>query len=144
MRGQNPGMNYDPHQGHDPSQQQPPGPSQQPPGSYQPQQQPGYPYPPSGGGRRGDGANTVVAIVRVVTGISTAIFVMHILFVVLDANQGNGFVSFVYALAKTLVLGLGDVFTPDDATVGVVLNYGFAAIVYLVIGQLVIKAVRRR
>lgn len=131
--GQNPGMNYDPYQDVDRYQQ--------PPGPYQ--QQPGHPYPP-GSGRRDDGANTVIAIVRVVTGITTAIFMAHILFVVLEANQGNGFVSFVYSLAKALVLGLGDVFTPDDAKVGVVLNYGFAAILYLVVGQLVIKALRRR
>ncbi|MPY84561.1 MAG: hypothetical protein GEV00_14830 [Actinophytocola sp.] len=76
------------------------------------------------------------------TGFAAAVFVLHILFVVFDANQGNGFVAFIYGLAKTLVLGLGDVFTPEDATIGVVLNYGFAAIVYLIIGKVVARALR--
>lgn len=95
------------------------------------------------GRRREDGADTVANIVRVVVGVVVAIFVLHILFTVFDANQGNEFVSFVYGAAKVLVLGLGDVFTPDDALLGVVLNYGLAALVYLVVGQLVIKMLRR-
>lgn len=138
-------MSYDPYQGHDPYQPPAQGPYQQQPGPYQ--QQPGpYQQPPNyPPGRRGDdGANTIIAIIRAATGVTTTIFVLHILFVVLDANQGNEFVSFVYALAKALVLGLGDVFTPEDAEIGVVLNYGFAAILYLVVGQFIIKALRRR
>lgn len=82
-------------------------------------------------------------MIRAVVGAVVSVFALHVLFVVFDANQGNGFVSSIYLLAKTLVLGLGDVFTPDDALLGVVLNYGLAALVYLVVGQLVIKAVRR-
>ncbi|MCI2424090.1 hypothetical protein MOQ72_42500 [Saccharopolyspora sp. K220] len=94
--------------------------------------------------RHDDGADNVANIIRVVVGLVVTVFTLHVLFVIFDANQGNEFVSFVYLLAKTLVLGLGDVFTPDDALLGVVLNYGLAALVYLVVGQLVIKAIRRR
>ncbi|WP_207936509.1 hypothetical protein, partial [Actinomadura sp. KC216] len=93
--------------------------------------------------RRHDGSATVANVVRVVTGTVAAIFLLHILFVVFDANQGNGFVHGVYNVAKALVLGLGDVFTPDDATLGVVLNYGFAALLYLVVGQLIVRALNR-
>jgi hypothetical protein len=95
-------------------------------------------------GRHDDGADTIAAIVRVVVGLIVTIFVLHVLFVVLHANRGNEFVSLVYTLAKTFVLGLGDVFTPRDALLGVVLNYALAALVYLVVGQLVVKALRRR
>ena len=94
--------------------------------------------------RRGDdGASTVANIVRVVTGVIAAIFVLHILFVALHANQSNDFVSFIYSAAKVFVLGLGDVFTPRDALAGVILNYGLAALVYLVIGQMIAKMLRR-
>lgn len=142
-------MTYDPYDAPQPPhghQQHGGYPPIQQPGGYPPHQQPGgYPPqpPPQPPARRDDGAEIAIRVVRVVTSITTTVFLLHIAFVVFDANQGNGFVSFIYGLAKTLVLGLGDVFTPDDATVGVVLNYGFAAIVYLVIGQLVIKALRR-
>ena len=72
------------------------------------------------------------------------IFVLHIVFVLFGANQGSGFVSFVYSTAKVFVLGFGDVFTPGDATIGLVLNYGLAAAVYLVVGKLVAGALRGR
>jgi hypothetical protein len=41
------------------------------------------------------------------------------------------------------VLGFGDVFTPNDAKIGLVLNYGLAALMYLVIGKLIARALRR-
>ncbi len=97
-----------------------------------------------GGGPRGDGADAVANVIRSVVGAVVAVFALRVLFVVFDANQGNEFVSVVYALAQALVLGLGDVFTPGAAMVGVVLNYGLAALVYLVVGQLIIKAIRGR
>jgi hypothetical protein len=93
--------------------------------------------------RRDSRAGTVANVVRLVVGLVVMIFVLHILFVVLSANESNSIVSLVYVLAKTLVLGFGDVFTPHDALIGVVLNYGLAALVYLVIGELVVKALRR-
>lgn len=111
----------------------------------------GYSSPPQrgyygGGGHRhrrhDDGAETLAGVVRTITSVIAGLFVLHILFVVLDANQGNSFVSFVYSAAKVFVLGFGDVFTPKDADVGVVLNYGFAALVYIVVGQLIIKLLR--
>lgn len=109
-----------------------------------------YSYPPQRGYRGGsrhrrhdDGAETLAGIVRAITSVIAGLFVLHILFVVLDANQGNSFVSFVYSAAKVFVLGFGDVFTPRDADVGVVLNYGFAALVYIIVGQLIIKLLRR-
>jgi hypothetical protein len=134
-------MSYQPPRGHNPYPPNHPG--------HHPQQG-GYPHGgyyeehPPGRGRRDDGGESVANIIRVVVGVVVTIFALHVLFVVFDANQGNGFVSFVYLLAKTLVLGLGDVFTPDDELLGVVLNYGLAALVYLVAGQLIIKAIRRR
>lgn len=114
--------------------------------SYHSPQGPGY-YPPQGeyppAQRRNGAGDGVANLVHVITGVIVTIFVLHILFVIFGANQGNEFVSLVYGLAQTLVLGLGDVFTPDDAVLGVALNYGLAALVYLVIGRLVIKAIRR-
>lgn len=103
-----------------------------------------YQGPPRDNEPHDDGANTVANVIRSVVGVVVTIFVLHVLFAVFGANQGNEFVSVVYTLAKTLVLGLGDVFTPEDAVLGVVLNYGLAALLYLVAGQLITKAIRRR
>ncbi|WP_406689612.1 hypothetical protein REH65_26705 [Saccharopolyspora sp. ID03-671] len=93
--------------------------------------------------RPGQVGDTVARIVRIVVSIVVLVFALHVLFVVLDANQGNGFVSFIYTLAQTFVLGLGDVFTPDDALLGVVLNYALAALIWFIVGQIIIKIIRR-
>lgn len=111
-------MSYDPYQGHPP-------------------------FGPPPASRRDDGANLVIRIVRLVTSVATSVFLLHIAFVVLGANPANAFVDFVDDLAGGLMLGLGDVFTPDDATLWVVLNYGFAALVYLVVGHVIVRALRR-
>lgn len=93
--------------------------------------------------RPGQVGDTVARIVRIVVSIVVLVFALHVLFVVLDANQSNGFVSFIYTLAQTFVLGLGDVFTPDDALLGVILNYALAALIWFLVGQLIIKIIRR-
>ena len=142
-------MNYDPRYGPPPQQGYPhpqqPGPYQQPPGPYpqHPPHQGGYYDEPPHDRRRHDSSESIAHIVRVVVGVVITIFTLHVLFVVFDANQGNGFVSFIYAMAQVFVLGLGDVFTPDDELLGVVLNYALAALVWAVGGKLIIKALRR-
>ncbi|MER7010683.1 hypothetical protein ABT324_04550 [Saccharopolyspora sp. NPDC000359] len=92
---------------------------------------------------RGPSADTVGRLIGVFTGLIALIFVLHIIFVVSGANQENGFVSFTYGTAKFFVFGLGDVFQPGDATIGVVLNYGLAALIYLFGGRIVARALKR-
>lgn len=93
------------------------------------------------------GEHTVIAIIRVLTVAIVATFVLRAVFVVLGANESNTFVSFDHVLARTLVFGMGEVFTPQDAALGIVLNYSFAALVYgliyVVVAVLVMKALRR-
>jgi hypothetical protein len=92
---------------------------------------------------RGPRADTIGRLVQVLTALISLIFVLHIVFVVTGANQSNDFVAFTYGTAKFFVLGLGDVFTPDDATIGVILNYGLAAAIYLVAGRIIARALKR-
>ncbi|GIL29582.1 hypothetical protein [Actinocatenispora comari] len=126
-------MSYHDYRRDDPPQGYQAGP--QPPGPYQ--------YGPPARRRPGDGAAVVARVVVGLTCVVAVIFGLHVLFSLADANQGNGFVQFVYDLARVLVLGFGDVFTPDDAKIGLVLNYGLAAIIYLAIGQFIAKMLRR-
>ncbi|QUH04399.1 hypothetical protein HUO13_29700 [Saccharopolyspora erythraea] len=94
--------------------------------------------------RRADRANTLAMVVHLFTGVVATVFVLHIVFQLFGANPDSGFVSFVYQTARIFVFGFGDVFTPGDATFGLVLNYGLAAAVYLVVGRVVAGALRRR
>jgi hypothetical protein len=93
---------------------------------------------------RDDGVRTLVTVIRVLIGAVVTIFALHVFFVVFGANQGNAVVSLDHFLAKAFVLGLGPVFSPRSPDLSVVLNYGLAALLYLVVGQLVIVALRRR
>lgn len=92
---------------------------------------------------QGPSADSIGRIIQVFTALVSFVFVLHIIFVATGANQDNDFVSFVYSAAKFFVLGLGDVFTPKDATIGVVLNYGLAALIYLVLGRIIARALKR-
>ncbi|GLZ06068.1 hypothetical protein Acsp03_35340 [Actinomadura sp. NBRC 104412] len=116
----------------------PPPYGQGPPPPYQggdPYRQGGYP--------QRDGGRALAGVIHLVAGFVVAVFLLHMLFVVFEANQDNGFVNGIYNLAKVLVLGLGDVFTPDDAKLGVVLNYGLAALLYLIVAQLIVRVLNR-
>ncbi|GAB2733269.1 hypothetical protein GCM10027174_02400 [Salinifilum aidingensis] len=95
-----------------------------------------------GGGVPLPSASAVGRAVQLVTGLIALAFVLHIVFVVAGANQDHGFVSFTYTVAKTFVFGLGDVFQPGDATLGVIVNYGLAALIYLWGGRLVGRALK--
>ena len=93
--------------------------------------------------RNGQGAHTVGTAVSVITGLIAAVLALHIFFVIFEANQGNGFVTFVSDLAGSLVLGLDNLFTPENVKTAVFLNYGFAAVLYLGVGQLILRLLRR-
>ncbi|GAA2331702.1 hypothetical protein GCM10009854_03610 [Saccharopolyspora halophila] len=91
----------------------------------------------------GPSADAIGRTIQVVTGLIAFVFVLHIIFSVTGANPDNSFVSFTYSTAKIFVFGLGDVFTPGDATIGLVLNYGLAAAIYLYGGRIIGKALKR-
>jgi hypothetical protein len=94
--------------------------------------------------RRADHVNIIANVIRVVTALIALVFVLHIVFTLFGANQNSGIVAFVYGTARVFVFGFGDVFTPSDATIGLVVNYGLAAIVYLVVGRIVYRTLRNR
>jgi hypothetical protein len=93
--------------------------------------------------RRHDRTNLIANTIHVVTALIAFDFVLHIVFTLFGANQNSGFVGFVYGVAKVFVLGFGDVFTPGSATIGLIANYGLAAIVYLVVGRILYRTLRR-
>lgn len=93
--------------------------------------------------RRHDRTNLVANTIYVVTALIAFDFVLHIVFTLFGANQNSGFVAFVYGVAKVFVLGFGDVFTPGSATIGLIVNYGLAAIVYLAVGRILYRTLRR-
>ncbi|MEV8608532.1 hypothetical protein AB0383_11470 [Amycolatopsis sp. NPDC051373] len=85
----------------------------------------------------------VATLVRWVGLIFAAILVLHVIFTVGEANPDNGIVSFVRSWADFLSIGFKDLFTPSDAKLRVLVNYGIAAIFWLVVSGIVAKILRR-
>ena len=88
-------------------------------------------------------ASLVASIVRWVGLVFAAILVIHVIFTVGSANPENGIVSFVKSWADSLALGFSDLFTPSDGKLRVLVNYGIAAIFWLVVSGVLAKIIRR-
>ncbi|WP_091678489.1 hypothetical protein [Amycolatopsis marina] len=85
----------------------------------------------------------LASVVRWVGLVFAAILVLHVIFVIGDANPENGIVSFVTSWSESLSLGFSDLFTPDDAKLRVLINYGIAAIFWMVVTAVLAKIIRR-
>jgi hypothetical protein len=81
-------------------------------------------------------------VVSAVFGVIALILILHIVFVLVGANTGNGFVGAVRDLAGTLAWGFKGLFSNADIKVQTFLNYGLAALVYLAIGAVLHRLFR--
>lgn len=73
--------------------------------------------------------------ISVIASVVVLLIVVGILLIVLEANQGNDIVSFITDLAEALVGPFENLFSLDDRKADVAVNWGIAAVVYLVIGR---------
>jgi len=72
-----------------------------------------------------------------------AVLAIHVILVVGDANPGNGITIFIKGWADTVALGFKDLFTPGNAKLRILVNYGVAAIFWLVVTEIAARLVRR-
>jgi hypothetical protein len=86
-------------------------------------------------------ADTVARLVRLAAGIVAAIIVTGILLVVLSANPANDIVSAVHDAARALAGPFDGMFTLDSAHASIAVNWGIAALVYLIVGALVARLI---
>ncbi|HEY1179779.1 MAG TPA: hypothetical protein VGF17_26795 [Phytomonospora sp.] len=82
--------------------------------------------------------------VSAIFGLIAFILVLHIAFVMLEANTGNPLVHLIKQMADFLAYLFKDIFTLDDYKLQALLNYGLAALVYLIIGGIIGGAIDRR
>ncbi|WP_425440521.1 hypothetical protein [Prauserella shujinwangii] len=85
----------------------------------------------------------LAAVVRWAGLFFAALLVLHVIFVIGEANPDNGIVSFVQSWADWLSLGFQDLFTPEDAKLKVLVNYGIAALFWLIVSAVVARIIRR-
>jgi hypothetical protein len=82
-------------------------------------------------------------VLRIVGMLIVTVLVVHIVLTLLGANPENGLTQLIRDAADTFNLGLGDLFLPQDPRLGVVLNYGTAALIWFAITTVVVRLVRR-
>ena len=85
----------------------------------------------------------IARIVSLITAAVVGVLVVGILLVVLGANASNDIVNWVLDAARFLAGPLDDVFKLDSHKTSVAVNWGLAALVYAVIGGLIVRVLRR-
>ena len=75
--------------------------------------------------------------------VIAAVLIVHIVLTLLDANPANALTVIVRNLADQFDLGLSDLFLPENPKLAVLLNYGTAALIWLLITAVVVRVVRR-
>lgn len=81
-------------------------------------------------------------LVFLVTVIIAVIIVGHIIFVLLDANGANDIVSTDSDWATWFSTWFLNLFTPSSYKLNVTLNYGLAALCYLLLGGILRRVIK--
>lgn len=94
-----------------------------------------------------DARTRIVSVVAGVVGwvglLIAVVLVAHVLLTVGGANPSNSITTTVATWADRFALGFRDLFTPEDAKLRVLVNYGVAAVFWLIVRSLAVKLVRR-
>lgn len=98
---------------------------------------------PSAAQVRAQVVGPIAGIIRWGGLLIAVVLVVHVILVVGDANPSNGITTFIKSLADTVALGFKNLFTPGNAKLRVLVNYGIAAIFWLVVTMIVAKLLRR-
>ena len=89
------------------------------------------------------GVSQAAAVVQIIADIVAGIIGLWVLLYILDANPGNSLVSVLHDAARWLAGWSYDLFPIDADWLRVLVNYGIAAVVYLLIGHAVAMRLRR-
>ena len=95
------------------------------------------------GGATARAGNAVARALRTIGYAIVAVLLLHIVLTLLQANPANAVASLVRRLAGTFDLGLSNLFLVDDPMLSVLLNYGTAALAWLLITALVVRLASR-
>jgi cell division protein FtsX len=71
------------------------------------------------------------------------VLVVHIVLVMGNANPDNPITGFVADLAEPLSLAFKSLFTPEDPKLALLVNYGIAALFWLIASSIATRLIRR-
>ena len=90
-----------------------------------------------------DVIDKVGLVVQLVALVCFLILIVHVLFVASDANANNAIVSWFDRRSNGLVGDFRNIFSAKSAKTRVFYNYGLAAVVYLLVGSIVRRVLRK-
>lgn len=86
----------------------------------------------------------VARAVRLITAFIVGVVVLGILLVLLEANRTNGLVDLILDVGEFFVEPFDNIFKLDSRKENVFVNWGIAALIYALIGALVVRLLARR
>jgi len=87
------------------------------------------------------GVGLLARVVSVVVSVIVLIIVAGILLVLLKANASNSIVSDVHGWARSLAGPFDGMFSFHNAHTAIAVNWGIAAIVYSIVGGLIVRLI---
>jgi hypothetical protein len=91
----------------------------------------------------GAGLGLLARVVMLIAGLVFLVLAIGILLIVLGANQGNAVVQAVTSAARWLAGPFNGLFTFGGSITSTAINWGIAAVVYLIIGAVIAGILRR-
>lgn len=88
-------------------------------------------------------AGVLAGVVRWVGLLIALVLVVHVVLVMGNANPDNPITGFVATLAEPLSLAFKSLFTPEDAKLGLLINYSIATVFWLVVSSVATRLIRR-
>jgi hypothetical protein len=85
----------------------------------------------------------LASVVRWAGLVVTVILVVRVLLTVGGANPNNGITTFFTNWSDPLAWGFKNLFTPSDAKLRILVNYGLAALCWLIISSILARIIRR-
>jgi hypothetical protein len=92
---------------------------------------------------RSNVVGVVANVLRWIGILFALVLVVHVLLTVGEANPANGITRFFARVADPLALAFKNLFTPESASLRVLVNYGLAAVFWLVVSAVLSRLVRR-
>jgi hypothetical protein len=92
---------------------------------------------------RATAVGLLAGLVRSVGLVLALVLVIHVLLTVGQANPDNGITVFFDRAAEPVALAFRNLFTPENAELRVLINYGLAALFWLIVSGIVARLIRR-
>ena len=83
------------------------------------------------------------SVITTIAGIVAAIIILGIVLVLIKANPNNPIVDFILDVGRFLTTPFHNLFPQDNPRQDILVNWGIAAIAYLILGALIARLARR-